>query len=74
MSMAVSSHNTEGSVMTARGWGSKAYLEYEIDELVERISELVAALDEIADLVQDVTATMFTDLHRDQILEWAGVR
>ena len=60
--------------MTARGWGSKAYLEYEIDELVERISELVAALDEIADLVQDVTATMFTDLHRDQILEWAGVR
>ena len=60
--------------MTARGWGSKAYLEYEIDELVERISELVAALDEIADLVQDVTATMFTDLHRDQILEWADVR
>ena len=74
MSMAVSSHNTEGSVMTARGWGSKADLEYEIEELEGRISELVAALDEIADLLQDVTATMFTDLHRDQILEWAGVR
>lgn len=38
------------------------------------LEEMRAALDNIADLLKDVTATEFTDLHRDQILEWAGVR
>ena len=60
--------------MSARGWGSKADLETEIETLEERERELVAALDDIANLLQNVNATAFTDLHRDQILEWAGVR
>ena len=60
--------------MSARGWGSKADLEAEIEELEERERELVAALDDIADLLQSVNATAFTDLHRDQIMEWTGVR
>ena len=49
-------------------------LEVENQDLRERESELVTALDNIADLLKDVTATQFTDLHRDQILEWADVR
>lgn len=60
--------------MSARGWGSKADLEQEIEELEERERELVSALDDIADLFQNVNATAFTDLHRDQIMEWAAVR
>ena len=60
--------------MSARGWGSKADLEQEIEELEERERELVAALDDIADLLNKTHATLFTDLDRDQILEWAAVR
>ena len=60
--------------MSARGWGSKADLEAEIEELEERERELVAALDDIADLLDKTNATAFTDIHRDKILEWAGVR
>ena len=60
--------------MSARGWGSKADLETEIETLEERESELVAALDNIHDLHHVTTATAFTDLHRDQILEWTDVR
>ena len=60
--------------MSARGWGSKADLEAEIEELEERERELIAALDDIADLLDKTSATAFTDIHRDKILEWAGVR
>ena len=60
--------------MSARGWGSKADLEAEIEELEERERELVAALDDIADLLDKTNATVFTDIHRDKILEWAAVR
>ena len=60
--------------MSARGWGSKADLEAEIEELEERERELVAALDDIANLLIKTNATAFTDIHRDQILEWAAVR
>ena len=43
-------------------------------EAATRLEDMRAALDNIADLLKDVTATEFTDLHRDQILEWADVR
>ena len=60
--------------MSARGWGSKSDLEAEIEELEERERELVAALDDIVSLLIKTSATAFTDLHRDQIIEWTGVR
>lgn len=43
-------------------------------EASTRLEEMRGALDNIADLLATVTATQFTDIHRDQILEWAGVR
>lgn len=60
--------------MTARGWGSKADLEHEIEELEERVSELVAALDEIHDLLDGVTATTVTDPLLDNIRDWTDER
>lgn len=60
--------------MSARGWGSKADLESEIEELEQRERELVSALDDIAHLLDKTNATAFTDIHRDQIMEWAAVR
>ena len=43
-------------------------------EASTRLEEMRGALDNIADLLKDVTATQFTDLHRGQILEWTDVR
>lgn len=43
-------------------------------EAATRLEEMRAALDNIADLLATVNATQFTDLHRDQILEWTAVR
>ena len=60
--------------MSPIGYGSKADLDLALEAANERERELVTALDDIHDLLTNVTATQFTDLHRDQILEWTAVR